>query len=372
MKFRALALGKSHLPAAVWTVTAILSLWGMASVARADGEPAADLASRVSRLAAEVEAAEDIRAIKHLQRAYGFYLDKGMWEDLSQLFTADAVANYPTGIYVGKDSIRRHLFLNVGAVKLGEVGLGDGRLYIHMNIQPVVHLDPGAQTAKGRWRALAMFGSYGGSATWAEGVYELSYRKEGGVWKIHTLDYYCGFGAPYQTGWVPPETPRTGSGGGRRPLAYPPDRERKMECDGFPAACIAPFHYGNPGRTAAAHAWTISDAQLSAQLDINRHANLRTVLADLSRRATRLEDEQTIENLQRIYGYYFDRAAWDQVADLFATNATVEIGLQGVYVGKQHLRRFLETLAPQGLSAGVLNDHIQLQTLVDIAPDGRT
>jgi len=367
VKLRALALSNPHFPAAVWAVTAILSLWGMASAACAG-----DLQSRMSRLAAGIQAAEDVRAIKHLQRAYGYYLDKGMWEDLSQLFTADAVANYPAGVYVGQDSIRKHLFLNVGAVKLGELGLGDGRLYNHMNIQPVVHLDPGGATAKGRWRALAMFGSYGGSAVWAEGVYELTYRKEGGVWKIHTLDYYSGFGAPYQTGWVPPDTSRTGSGGARRPLAHPPDRERKMECDGFPAACIAPFHYENPGRTAAAHAWTLSDEQLSAQLTIDRHANFRAVLADLSRRATRLEDEQTIENLQRIYGYYFDRAAWDQVADLFAPDATLEIGLRGVYVGKQHLRRFLETLSPQGLSAGVLNDHIQLQTLVDVAPDGRT
>jgi acetyl esterase/lipase len=372
VKFRALALTKPYLSATAYAVTAILSLRGMAPGARAGDEREADLPLRVSRLAAEVQAAEDVRAIKHLQRAYGFYLDKGMWEDLSQLFTADAVANYPAGIYEGKDSIRRHLFLNVGAVKLGEVGLGDGRLYNHMNIQPVVHLDPGGETAKGRWRALAMFGSYGGSAVWAEGVYELTYRKEGGVWKIHTLDYYSGFGAPYATGWIPPETPRAASGGARRPLAHPPDRERKMECDGFPAACIAPFHYDNPGRTAAAHAWIIADTQLNEQLTINRHANLRAVLADLSRRATRLEDEQTIENLQRIYGYYFDRAAWDQVADLFARDATLEMGLQGVYVGKQHLRRFLETLSPQGLSAGMLNDHIQLQTLVDIAPDGKT
>ena len=320
----------------------------------------AELRARVGQLAAGVQAAEDVRAIKKLQRAYGYYLDKGMWEDLSALFTEDAVANYPAGIFVGKDSIRRHLYMNVGAVKMGELGLGDGRLYNHMNIQPVVHLEPGGSTAKGRWRALAMIGSYGGSAVWAEGVYEIAYRKEGGAWKIQTLDYYSGFGAPYQTGWVAPETPRTGVAT-RRPLAYPPDRERKMDCDGFPAACIAPFHYENPGRTAAAKAWTVP-----------ARADVRAGLADLSRRVTRLEDEQAIENLQRIYGYYVDRAMWDQVADLFAADARFETGLQGVYIGKQHLRRFLDTLGPQGLTAGVLNDHIQLQVLVDVAPDGKT
>lgn len=345
-------------------------LCAVGPVAATAGEfaPESELRAQLGHLAAEVQAAEDIRAIKRLQRAYGFYLDKGMWEDLSVLFTDDAVANYPAGIFIGKASIRRHLYLNVGAVKIGELGLGDGRLYNHMNIQPVVHLDPDGVTAKGRWRALAMIGSYGGSAVWAEGVYEIGYRKEGGVWKIHTLDYYSGFGAPYQTGWVAPETPRAPSAA-RRPLPYPPDRERKMDCDGFPAACIAPFHYENPGRTASARAWVVnvSDSAVTPS-----RAAVRASLADLSRRVERLEDEQSIENLQRIYGYYVDRAMWDQVADLFASDATFEMGLQGVYVGKQHLRRFLDTLGPQGLAAGVLNDHIQLQTRVDVAADGKT
>jgi acetyl esterase/lipase len=354
---------------------AILILLAACHDALASESTTGELQSRVQHLAAEVQAAEDLRTIKKLQRAYGYYLDKGMWEDLSQLFTTDAVANYPAGIFVGKESIRQHLFLNVGAVKVGEVGLGENRLYDHMNIQPVVHLDPGGQTAKGRWRALAMFGSLGGGATWAEGVYELTYRKEEGVWKIHTLEYYAGFGASYQTGWVaPPEAPpgaggAANAGGRRRALAYPPDRERKMDCDGFPAACIAPFHYGNPGTTDSAHAWTVTDAPSSIPAS---PSSLRKSLSDLGRRLTRLQDEQTVENLQRIYGYYVDRAMWDQVADLFANDATFETGQQGVYVGKPHLRRFLDTLGPQGLSEGVLNDHIQLQTRVDITPDGKT
>jgi acetyl esterase/lipase len=364
---RAQAFANGLLTAASVAFAAVV-LCAIGPVTASTGESAADteLRAQVGHLAAEVQAAEDIRAIKKLQRAYGFYLDKGMWEDLSVLFTDDAVANYPAGIFVGKDSIRRHLYLNVGAVKMGELGLGDGRLYNHMNIQPVVHLDPGGGTAKGRWRALAMIGSYGGSAVWAEGVYEIAYRKEGSVWKIHTLDYYSGFGAPYQTGWVAPETPRT-TGAARRPLPYPPDRERKMDCDGFPAACIAPFHYENPGKTASANAWVVNDSAAAPS-----RATVRASLADLSRRVERLEDEQVIENLQRIYGYYVDRAMWDQVADLFASDATFEMGLQGVYAGKQHLRRFLDTLGPQGLTAGVLNDHIQLQTLVDVAANGKT
>jgi hypothetical protein len=102
--------------------------------ARASAAVSPEQQQRLDRLEAGVAAAEDLLAIKKLQRAYGYYLDKGMWEDLSVLFTDDAVANYPAGVFVGRESIRRHLYLNVGAVKMGELGLGPGRLYNHMNI----------------------------------------------------------------------------------------------------------------------------------------------------------------------------------------------------------------------------------------------
>ncbi len=92
---------------------------------------------RLDRLEAEVEAAADISAIKRLQRTYGYFVDKGMWADLAEYFTRDAVANYPAGTFIGKASIRAHLFRNVGNVPLGQVGLGDNRVYNHFSIQPV-------------------------------------------------------------------------------------------------------------------------------------------------------------------------------------------------------------------------------------------
>ncbi|MEO6078552.1 MAG: nuclear transport factor 2 family protein [Steroidobacteraceae bacterium] len=321
---------------------------------------------RLGQLEAEVEAAADISAVMRLQRTYGYFVDKGMWADLAEYFTTDAVANYPAGVFIGKPSIREHLFRNVGNVPMGQVGLGDKRVYNHFSIQPVVNLDPGGQTAKGRWRVIAMFGNFGGSATWAEGLYEMQYAKEGGVWKIARLDYHSGFGAPYATGWVAPPQPAVSAvPAPRRPrqLAHPADRERDASCEGFPAACIAPFHYANPGKGAGSPVWTVTAKTSPASGDAKQRA------AKLLSKARQLADEQQVESLLRTYGFYLDRAYWDQVSDLFADDGTIEFAQQGVYVGKKRVREFLGKLGPHGLVTGWMNDHMQLQPVVTVLPD---
>jgi acetyl esterase/lipase len=351
------------------SLTALVLLGAGSTPTAASAQSDAALDARLGALEAQVVAAEDVAAIKRLQRQYGYYVDKGMWEDVADLYTDDAVANYPAGTYIGRDSIRKHLYMNVGGGQIGENGLPDNRLYNHMNIQPVVHLEPGGQTAKGRWRALAMFGTFGGGATWAEGVYEMTYSKVGGVWKIQTLDYHSGFGAPYSTGWVPPEPVAAGvAPRGPRNLPHPADRPRVEECPGFPAACVGPFHYTNRGVTDAGQVWTTVTLPPAA----GRRSAARDRAADLAARAQRLADEQEVENLQKIYGYYYDRRMWDEVAELFADDGTIEMAQRGVYVGKARVREFLSLLGPAGIKDGELNDHVQLQVVVHVAEDGRS
>jgi len=54
---------------------------------RADAQsPDAGPDVRLAHLQAEVVHAEDVSAIKRLQRTYGYYLDKGMWSDLAEFF----------------------------------------------------------------------------------------------------------------------------------------------------------------------------------------------------------------------------------------------------------------------------------------------
>lgn len=95
----------------------------------------------------------------------------------------------------------------------------------------------------------------------------------------------------------------------------------------------------------------------------------------LEDKVARLEDIEAIKRLQRIYGYYLDNCMWDEIVDLFSDDAeSVEIGDRGIYCGKEGMKRlFKEVIGVGGpKSYGELRDHMQLQGVVTVAPDGKT
>ena len=99
-------------------------------------------------------------------------------------------------------------------------------------------------------------------------------------------------------------------------------------------------------------------------------AKLEARIAAYQQRVTLLEDQNAIENLQATYGYYFDKGLWGQAADLFTRDGSFEYGQRGVYIGTDHIRRAMLLFGPQGLAAGHLNNHMQLQAVISVAPDG--
>jgi len=101
-------------------------------------------------------------------------------------------------------------------------------------------------------------------------------------------------------------------------------------------------------------------------------SDLRTTLAGYAHRVQLLEDQDAIENLQASFGYYFDKGLWDQAAALFSARGSFEYGQRGVYVGQERVRRAMLMYGPQGPAAGHLNNHMQLQAVIVVAPDGRT
>ncbi len=91
----------------------------------------------------------------------------------------------------------------------------------------------------------------------------------------------------------------------------------------------------------------------------------------LDARITRLEDMNQIERLQRTYGYFVDKSQWTPLADLFTDDATLEIGGKGIFLGKPRVLEYMQTaFGPDGAKEGVLANHMQFQSIPDIAADG--
>ena len=100
--------------------------------------------------------------------------------------------------------------------------------------------------------------------------------------------------------------------------------------------------------------------------------SLEARLASYRERVARLEDQDAVENLQAAFGFYFDKGLWNDAADLFARDGTFEYGQSGVYIGQDRIRRAMLLFGPLGLGQGYLNNHMMLQPVIVVAPDGKT
>jgi hypothetical protein len=211
-----------------------------------DGPPAVDtarlaaLGDKIAALEQRKSQLEDLNAIERLQHAYGYYVDKGLWDDVANLFADDGTLELGLdGVYVGKARVRAYLYALGG----GRQGLVEGELNEHMQVMPVITLAPDGLTAKARWRAIIMTGELGGDALWGEGPYENTYVKEDGVWKIETLHWYDALLVPYATGWQTTPDP---TGGKFVSATLPPDRPPSVEYKTWPDTYVPPFSFPNP------------------------------------------------------------------------------------------------------------------------------
>lgn len=194
----------------------------------------AALQEEVGALKARAARAESHLAICNLQGAYGYYVDKGLWDEAADLFTPDGTLEIAgRGVYVGQERVRQYLHALPPFER--------GAVFNHMQLQPVVHIDPEGTEAQARWRAFIHIAWLGGEARWGEATYENGYRLIDGVWRIAKLHafitYYCEFDRGLNHGGVP--MVRTIDG-------LQPDRPSTHDYEAFPEVFIPPFHYANP------------------------------------------------------------------------------------------------------------------------------
>ncbi len=226
--------------------TAALASFAALVLGQSAGDPTARVAALRTRLAnvtTRTARVDDINRIENLQGSYGYYTDKMLWDEVVDLFADGGTLEIgPSGVYVGKDSIRKYLLSLSG----GKQGPLPGVLNDHFEEQPIVTVATDGQSAKGRWRLMLMTGvsGSGSGGNWGEGVYENEYVKQGDIWKIGKLHWYANFVAPYEGGWLNADKKAIDEYALGKGVM--PDRPPSESYEPYPGVFVPPFHYKNP------------------------------------------------------------------------------------------------------------------------------
>jgi hypothetical protein len=207
------------------------------------------LEAKIGKLAKQVKAQEkeltvlkDIEAIKKLQKAYGYYVEHMMYQEIVDCFSdsPEVRLNWLEGQWLGKESVKKY-FAFMQKTPLN---------FQHqvMQLAGIVDIDPDGKTASGRWYAFgAMFFPQpeGIKRSFVAGIYEMRYIKERGIWKILSIKWVSPYAVSPAGEWrLPEDVNRPYLAGQFRGPApdIPIDREDPRYVTGY----IFPFHYHHP------------------------------------------------------------------------------------------------------------------------------
>ena len=224
-------------------MTKLALLAALALLAPASASAQASVDREIADLTQRVERLEGHRAVKKLQRAFGYYVDRGLWSEAADLFADGGTIEIGLdGVYVGRERIAEYLKRLHG----GQEGLVYGQLNEWVTLQPSISVAADGRSATARWRDLGMLGQYKKHAEWRDGIYENTYvRGADGIWRIGSLHLWVNFEVPYEKGWARLK-PGEGARRSQASLDFPPDRGPSATYEAFPAVQVPPFQANHP------------------------------------------------------------------------------------------------------------------------------
>jgi hypothetical protein len=146
-----------------------------------------DLEARMKKL-------EDLEAIKRVKYKYFRCIDKGLWDEIGDCFTEDALADYgPDWQFKGRATIVEFFKETIGPAY---------SMCVHQGHNPEIDFTSGS-TAKGQWELdNFMVSSETNMGVWIAAFYEDEYTKEKGEWKIKMTRVVFLFRSDLEKGWA--------------------------------------------------------------------------------------------------------------------------------------------------------------------------
>jgi carotenoid cleavage dioxygenase len=205
----------------IWKTGAAMSAVlasAVAGMSKPTSDRDSDLRNQVDRLSNQVGSLEDAMAIRRLHQAYECHLDKGMYDEVVNLFADDGEVVFNGGVFAGKEKGIRRLYCNHFSS-----GLTGKKIEPAPGFQPnpaqqqdIVEIAPDRKSAKAQFPysmqvgtpmtedsqlvQMARLQGEGILKWWEAGIHEVSYVKVGDSWKIKRLCYQVKSKADYKPG----------------------------------------------------------------------------------------------------------------------------------------------------------------------------
>lgn len=230
------------------------------------GKGSGSLESRLEAIEKRLQQVEDVQAINRLQYAYNYYVEHMMKQEIIDCFSdsPDVLLDWLEGKWKGKAGVRKYFDVN----QVAPVGFR----HQLMPSAGLITVAPDGKTARGRWYAFGGImmpnppqqGNRPVSRSFINGIYEIGYIKEDGIWKILSINWIIPYGVRISEGWIMPEDiagpmlkARSGAAGPQMAADIPMDKNDLRYVTGY----IFPFHFTHPvtGKPT-------SEAKLNARL----------------------------------------------------------------------------------------------------------
>jgi hypothetical protein len=299
-----------------------------------------------------IRALGDEDAVRNLQHAYGYYVDRKMWDDVVDLFAEDsAVEITGEGVFRGRVGVRRAMG------RMGLPGLKHGQLNDHPIFDTIVHILPGGREAFSRGIELGMLGEADkGTAQWEIAIFHNRFMKEDGIWKFKELRLFPILRADYFAGWGRKGVLKQASNSAPAFIGSNPATGKPLPAYGLTALYTSPL--------------TGAIAALKSQVS---HTAAAEKLIDLRRMLARSYAYEGTENVSSAYGYYIDDFQWPQLGAIFAEKGNKQSPFAGYYMGRERITKAATVMwgASSPARSGI-SFHWRTQLVINVAEDGRS
>jgi len=317
----------------------------------------------------------DENLVRNLQASYGYYVNRRMWDDVTDLFTADGVYEVGgVGVYKGTAGVRN------AVERMGPAGLTHGVLNDRLQFDTVVSFASGRREAHVRGLELGLLGEADeGEAFWEVSVYDNRFVKEDGLWKVREMRVFPLFRSEYSKGWGKSRIVETAQGGALAPNMPLPADDAGEQGRIIPAFVSTHPVTGKPVtapkglKLVATKALTAAVAAPPAKkASVDTSARMK----DAARKVMVAKAYDAAEHVSSSYGFFADDSQWNWLSELFGKTGTKQIPFAGYYTGYDRISHalFLEYGDPVTLSTkkASIAFHWRIQPVINVAPDGRS